>query len=264
MMGRYDGMTAVITGAASGIGLASAIRLASEGAAIAGFDLQVTDAWSAFAVSADGEVDLYHLDVTDPAAQRAAVEEVLAKHGSVDVLVTSAGIVGGGPVHLVDEVGWNTVLDVNLNGTFFSVKAVLPHMIEQRSGSIVTVGSVEGVVGTEGGSAYNAAKAGVVNLTRNVAMDYGRLGIRCNCLCPGFIETPLFDQVLGHDDMADYREDVRFQTKLGRFGKPEEMAGVVAFLGSDDASFVTGQAIVADGGYVAGHSHGVAEMIGLV
>lgn len=261
-MDRYEAKTAVVTGAASGIGLACARRLASEGAAIVGMDLQTTSEWDEFAAEA-GSAELHQVDVTDLDAQQQVVDHAHSLHGSVDVLVTSAGIVGGGPVHMVDQAGWDHVMGVNLNGTFLSIKAVLPHMIEQRSGSIVTVASVEGVVGTEGGSAYNASKAGVVNLTRNVAIDYGRIGIRCNCLCPGFIRTPLFDQAIGHDALADFREGVRTQTKLGRFGQPEEMAGVVAFLGSDDASFVTGQTVVADGGYLAGHSHGIVEMLGL-
>jgi NAD(P)-dependent dehydrogenase (short-subunit alcohol dehydrogenase family) len=164
---------------------------------------------------------------------------------------------------MVEEAAWQRVIDINLSGTFFSAKAVLPQMMQQRSGSIVTIASCEGVVATEGGSSYNASKAGVVNLSKNIAIDYGRMGIRCNALCPGFIETPMFDEVLNQDFMADVKADIKAQTKLGRFGEPVEMANVALFLASDEASFVTGQAIVADGGYIAGHGHGIVEMMGL-
>ena len=183
--------------------------------------------------------------------------------GSLDVLVTSAGIGDAGPVHMVEEAAWQRVIDINLSGTFLSAKAVLPQMMQQRSGSIVTIASCEGVVATEGGSSYNASKAGVVNLSKNIAIDYGRMGIRCNALCPGFIETPMFDALLNQDFMADVKADIKAQTKLGRFGEPVEMANVALFLASDEASFVTGQAIVADGGYIAGHGHGIVEMMGL-
>ena len=164
---------------------------------------------------------------------------------------------------MVEEAAWQRVIDINLSGTFFSAKAVLPQMMQQRSGSIITIASCEGVVATEGGSSYNASKAGVVNLSKNIAIDYGRMGIRCNALCPGFIETPMFDQVLNQAFMADVKANIESQTKLGRFGEAVEMANVALFLASDEASFVTGQAIVADGGYTAGHGHGIVGMMGL-
>ena len=154
------------------------------------------------------------------------------------------------------------MINVNLKGTFLSIKAVLETMMAQRSGSIVTVASVEGLNGTEGGSAYNASKGGVVMLTKNIAIDYGRLGIRCNTICPGFIDTPLLHEVM--DAMPDFKKDVERETKIGRFGKPEEIAGAAYFLASDDASFVTGHSLVVDGGYTAGHSHGIVELMGLV
>lgn len=140
----------------------------------------------------------------------------------------------------------------------------LPTMIEQRSGSLITIASVEGLEAAEGGSTYNASKGGVVLLTKNMAIDYGRLGIRANAICPGFIDTPLLQSVLGSDGFAEPRERIRLQHKLGRFGKPEEIAGAAFFFASDDASFVTGQALAVDGGYTAGHSVGVVEMMGLV
>ncbi|MCL4106675.1 UNVERIFIED_CONTAM: hypothetical protein GTU68_009809 [Idotea baltica] len=262
MTGRLSNKVALITGAGSGIGFACAKRFAEEGAAVVGFDLKANDHWHE--IEAITEKNLFLTgDVTDIERQHAAVAKTVEAFGALDVLVTSAGIGDAGPVHMVEEAAWQRVIDINLSGTFFSAKAVLPQMMKQRSGSIVTVASCEGVVATEGGSSYNASKAGVVNLSKNIAIDYGRLGIRCNALCPGFIETPMFDQVLNQDFMSEVKADIMAQTKLGRFGEPVEMANVALFLASDEASFVTGQAIVADGGYIAGHGHGIVEMMGL-
>lgn len=122
---------------------------------------------------------------------------------------------------------------------------------------------LERLEGSEGGSAYNASKGGVVLLTKNLAMDYGRRGVRANCICPGFIETPLFHAVLGSEVFTKYRERLRDQHKLGRFGRPEEIAGAAFFLASDDASFVSGHTLVVDGGFTAGHRVGFTEMMGL-
>jgi NAD(P)-dependent dehydrogenase (short-subunit alcohol dehydrogenase family) len=262
-MTRLDGKVAFITGAGSGIGFATALRFAREGAIVAGLDLTECPDWKEVADAARAAT--YHVaDVRDAAAQNAAVAATLERHGGIEVLVTAAGIAGGGPVHLVSAEDWQRVQDVNLTGTFLSAKAVLPSMIARRRGSIVTIASVEGLEGCEGGSTYNASKGGVVLLTKNMAMDYGRLGIRVNCICPGFIDTPLFRKTVAGGLPEATRERIREQHKLGRFGRPEEIAGAVLFLASDDASFVSGVALPVDGGYTAGHSAGVAEMMGLV
>jgi len=257
---RLEGRVAIVTGGGSGIGLACCKRYAQEGAAVVALDIKPSEHWGEIKALTDQQ-RFFECDVTELAAQEAIVAQVVEAFGSVDILVTSAGIGDAGPVHMVDEAAWRRVLDINLTGTFLSIKAVLPQMMEQRRGSIITVASCEGVVASEGGSSYNAAKAGVINLTRNVAMDYGRMGIRANALCPGFIQTPLFDSVM--DLMPDIKADIQSQSKLGRFGQPEEMAGMAYFLASDDSSFVTGQAMVADGGYTAGPSHGIVELMGL-
>jgi NAD(P)-dependent dehydrogenase (short-subunit alcohol dehydrogenase family) len=255
-MGRLAGKIAFITGAASGIGLACARRFAAEGAAVVGADLHRADAWSE--VEATAPASAFHvLDVRDETAQQAAVAAIVADHGRVDVLVTAAGVAGGGPVHLVSLAEWQRVQDINLTGTFLSAKAVLPSMVAQRSGSIITVASVEGIEGCEGGSTYNASKGGVVLLTKNLASDYGAAGVRANAICPGFIETPMFHSVI---DPLPYKDEIRRQHKLRRFGRPEEIAGAAFFLASDDSSFVTGVALPVDGGYVAGHSYGIAEL----
>lgn len=262
MTARLANKVAMVTGAGSGIGFACARRFVEEGAEVLGFDLQDCDRWHELDPSGE-KIRFVTGDVTDFEQQQAAVHEAVESFGSLDILVTSAGVGDAGPVHMVEEAAWQRVIDINLSGTFLSAKAALPQMMKQRSGSIVTIASCEGVVATEGGSSYNASKAGVVNLSKNMAIDYGRLGIRCNALCPGFIETPMFDSVLNQDFMAEVKADIMAQTKLGRFGEPVEMANVALFLASDESSFVTGQAIVADGGYIAGHGHGIVEMMGL-
>lgn len=260
-MSNLKDKVAIVTGAASGIGLASALRYAREGAIVVGLDRNRTDDWSTVEDSAPGS-RFHQVDVTDSAAQKAVAEETVREFGRIDILLTAAGIGEAGPVSMLEEDAWDRVIDINLKGTFLSIKAVLDTMIAQRSGSIITVASVEGLNGTEGGSAYNASKGGVVLLTKNVAIDYARVGIRCNTICPGFIDTPLLHEVM--DAMPAFKKDVIRETKVGRFGRPEEIAGAAYFLASDDASFVTGHTLVVDGGYTAGHSHGIVELMGLV
>ena len=199
--------------------------------------------------------------MTNAGELQAIVATTVGELDRVDILVTAAGIGDGGPVNMLEEDAWDRVIDINLKGTFLSIKAVLDNMMARRSGSIITIASVEGINGTEGGSAYNASKGGVVLLSKNVAIDYGRMGIRCNTICPGFIETPMFNGLM--DSMPDFKADIAKQIKLGRFGKAGEIAGAAAFLASDDASYVTGQSLVVDGGYTAGHSHGIVELMGL-
>lgn len=245
-MGRLDGKVALVAGAASGIGAACAKRFAQEGATIAGIDLQ-----KPLEASTWGEGTFFRdsVDVRAEEQVRGAVEAVVARLSRIDVLVNAAGVGGGGPAHDLSEDEWNRVLDINLKGSWLVAKHVLPGMLERGAGSIVHVASVEGLEGLSGSLPYNASKGGVVLMTKNMALDYGPLGIRVNCLCPGLIETPLTKLVF---DAEPLRREMVSWHALGRAGRPEEVASAALFLASDEASFVTGHALVVDGGWTAG------------
>jgi len=265
-MGRFDGKVVVVTGAASGIGRATAAGLLAEGSIVVGIDLEGPG--PAPAPGPGGRWVPVVADVTDETAVRAAVDLADAQDGRLWGVVTAAGVAGGGPVHWVEAAEWARVIGVNLTGTFLVCKHVIGRLlarepVDGERGSVVTVASVEGLEGTAGGSAYNASKGGVVLLTKNMAIDYGPSGIRANAICPGFIETPLFAGVFRQEGMAEVTEAVRREHKLRRFGRPEEIGAVARFLLSDDASFVSGQAIAVDGGYTAGRDHGVTARMGL-
>jgi meso-butanediol dehydrogenase/(S,S)-butanediol dehydrogenase/diacetyl reductase len=243
-MGRLQNRVAIISGVSSGIGLACAKRFAAEGARIVGIDVNP-------AAQDAPDMDFYALDVRDEPAIEQAVSRAAAASGGFDILINAAGVSSAGAVDVLAADEWDRVIDINLKGTYLVSKYVVRHMIEKRSGSIINLASIEGLEAFEGQAAYNASKGGVILLTKNMAVDYGHLGIRVNCLCPGLIETPL-TEVLHMKELETVRRKFLDFHLLRRSGQPEEVAGAALFLASDDASFVTGASLTVDGGFTAG------------
>ena len=246
--GRLSGRIAFITGASSGIGAACAERFVAEGATVAGFDVQDPPDGHRL----DG---FWTLDVRDEAAIVAAVSAATDQVGVPSVLVNAAGVSGTAGVTDLDEAEWDRIVDINLKGTYLISKHVVPHLVAAGSGAVVNLASIEGLEGLPMQAAYNASKGGVVLLTRNMAIDYGPAGVRVNCLCPGYIETPM-TEVLRMEGLEAIRDEFVAMHHLGRPGQPEEVAAAALFLASDDASFVTGHALVVDGGFTAGRRLG--------
>ena len=255
-MGRMDGRVAVVTGAASGIGGACALRFAREGARIAALDVAKPAAEHRDALAkAASDVLWAEIDVRDEPSIDRAIGAVLARFGRIDALVNAAGVSGFGAIDALEAAEWDRVLDINLKGTYLVSKHAVRPMMAQRSGSIVNLASIEGLEGMPQQAAYNASKGGVVVLTRNMAIDYGPLGVRVNCLCPGYIETPMTAMLRG-GPLSHIHDRFVAMHMLGRAGQPEEVAACALFLCSDDASFVTGHALVVDGGFTAGRRLG--------
>jgi 2-hydroxycyclohexanecarboxyl-CoA dehydrogenase len=244
---RLEGRTALVTGGASGIGAATARRLAAEGARVAVGDLDLERARDVA-----GEIDgvATGLDVTDTASVGRAVAAATEALGPVDVLVNNAGTDRFAFFVNTDEELWDFVLAVNLRGVLACTHAVLPTMHERGGGVIVNVASEAGRVGSQGSATYSAAKAGVIGFTKAIARESARFGVRCNAVAPGPIETPLLNSApeqLGELG-ARLKQGMIDATAVRRIGEPDEVAAVIAFLASDDASYVTGQTVNVSGG----------------
>lgn len=252
---RLAGRRALVTGAGSGIGLATACRLAADGASVAVLDARDEGVAAAVeAVGSDSTVGL-RCDVGDEVDVQQAVERAAASLGGLDVVVTSAGIVRTGSTHDMPLGDWDAVIRVNLTGTFLVLKHSLAHLLAAGGGAIVTIGSVASVVAAGRACSYDASKGGVLQMTKAIAVEYAEAGVRANCVCPGIVTTNLFaNSVALHGPDAPPTGQTppsRLQVPMSRGAAPEEIAAVVAFLCSDDASFVTGSAVLADGGYTA-------------
>ena len=249
-MKRLEGRVALVTGAASGIGLATAERLASEGATVVVSDVQDEPGEKAAAeLRADGGDALYvHLDVTDEDGWRAAVERVLADRGRLDVLVNNAGLGDLAPIEETTLADWERTIAIDQTGVFLGMKACAEALKASGHGSVINISSIFGTSGGFGTSpAYHAAKGAVRTLTKNIALRWATEGVRVNSVHPGFIRTPILDQAKG----TEVWEAMTATTPMGRLGEPDEIAAAVAYLASDDASFVTGLELYVDGGYIA-------------
>ncbi len=247
MSNSIAGQVVLVTGAASGIGAACAARFARASAVVAGADRQPIDPETAW-LSAPG-ASAHGVDVSDEAGVEALIAAVLARHGRLDAVVHAAGIMGHGATHELDAAALAQVLDVNLKGSAYVAKHAVRPMLAAGRGSIVLVASVLGLHAQAGSVSYNMSKGGVVMLARTMALEYGPLGIRINALCPGLIETPMTAAISQYPPVEKQMRDWH---ALGRFGRPDEVAGPAQFLISDDASFVTGHCLRVDGGWTAG------------
>jgi len=250
-MRRFEGKRVIVTGGANGIGKATVARFAAEGATIVLTDVDGAAAEAAarqIAAESGATVYPFAADVSVKADDLATVQFALAKMGGVDVLVNNAGIYYEDHFEDITEVRWDRLMQVDLKGTFLMAQAVVPHLKERRSGVIVNMASTNGLAGEMYYAHYCAAKAGVVLLTKTLALELGPFNIRVNCVCPGYIVTESTSAMDSKEFVQNY---IQNKIPLRRTGKPEEVASVIAFLASDDASFVHGDAIVIDGGQLA-------------
>ena len=248
MGGRFDGKAAVVTGAARGIGAAIARRLSAEGAAVLAVDRLQAELSDLARAKGDGPILTLAQDVAGAEAPHRIMAAALEGLGQLDILVNNAGIGGSATVAETDDAALDRFLDINLRAVFRLSREALAHL-PRPGGCIVNIGSVFGLVGFPGSSSYSVAKAGVAQLTRQMAADYAREGLRINAVAPGIIRTALTEARIDGDEW--YRRAMIDTTPAPRLGRPEDIAGVVAFLCSDDADFICGEVIAVDGGWLA-------------
>ncbi|OYW14989.1 MAG: short-chain dehydrogenase [Sphingomonadales bacterium 32-65-25] len=253
-MARLSGKVALVTGAASGLGAATARRLAKDGAAVLLTDRDLAGEDIAAGITAAGGQAAFRLhDVTSHPDWAAAVEHAVQDFGRLDILVNNAGVAGGRH-ELMDHSydAWRQILAVNLDGVFLGLRHAGPRIAASGGGSVINLSSILGKVGMAGAAAYCASKGGVTLLTKAAALEWAPLGIRVNSVHPGFIDTPMVSNALAdREDGNEMRVALMNAHPIGRFGVPREIADAIAFLASDDASFITGAELVVDGGFTA-------------
>jgi 3-oxoacyl-[acyl-carrier protein] reductase len=246
-MGQFDGKIALVTGAARGIGQAIALKLATDGADLALCDLNAE--WLEETASKVKElgrnVECYSVDVSNGDAVNETVKAVEKDFGQIDILVNNAGITKDGLLMRMSEDDWDAVLNVNLKGVFLFTKAAMRGMMKKRSGSIINIASIIGLIGNAGQANYAASKGGVISFSKTVARELASRNVRCNAVAPGFIRTAMTDAL-----PEDVQEKMLANIPLNRFGSPEDIANVVAFLAGDASGYVTGQVISTCGGMV--------------
>src|SRR5690242_15563736 len=242
-MNRLEGKVAIVTGSCRGIGYAIAEAFAREGAVTVATGRSKTD--ESFGPRS-GSIEYRQLDVSCEDDWASAVSETIAQHGRIDVLVNNAGIIAYQSLHELTVADWERVVATNQTGTWLGMRAVIPHMIAQRGGSVINISSIWGSAAVPGAHAYHATKGAVGNMSKSAAISYAKDNVRVNSVHPGFIRTPLTEAQ--EPEINDY---VIGQTPMGRAGTPDEIANGVVFLASDEASFVTGSELVIDGGYLA-------------
>jgi NAD(P)-dependent dehydrogenase (short-subunit alcohol dehydrogenase family) len=247
---RFADKVAVITGGASGIGAATAFQLARAGAKVMIADISPDGAETARRLSAQGfDVAYERVDVCKEEHISAVVRATVSRWSRLDIMVANAGISGVGHAEATSLESWQRVLDVNLTGVFLCIKHAVPAMRANGGGAIINTASVMGLVGPRGAVAYGAAKGAIVNLTRATALDYARENIRINAVCPGYLNDPTSSGGAVRSE-AEMQQLIA-RHPIGRIGRPEDVAYAIAFLASDEASFITGTCLVVDGGYTA-------------
>lgn len=251
-MGKLDGKVAIVTGAGSGIGRATAALFAAEGAKVVvadwheGEGLETVESIK----SAGGAVEFIQTDVSSPEDVEAMVRRAVDSFGGLDVIFNNAGVEGDqAPTADCSLENWDRVINVNLKGVFLGTKYAIPELLKRGGGSIINNASVAGVVGFRNIAAYCASKGGVIQLSKTAALEYAAQGIRVNAICPGVIWTPMVERFAGTSEEA--KAALEAMEPVGRFGKPEEVARLALFLACDDSSFCTGAPFLIDGGFVA-------------